>query len=189
MDATDALRSYFGTLGKNERPSPTKAVQWLRDVGVMDFGDHFLIGTEGYPGSHYATFPRAFVKPFVECLTPLKVCRVCGEPSRRIVETEQHGHTPNGDAVAKGRKKESPVYEVRTTTTTTTGWTDCGHDDYRTGVTLDPFAGSGTTLEVATGHGRDAIGIDIDERNAELAYERIGGLFLTIEHFSQEPAA
>jgi DNA modification methylase len=50
-------------------------------------------------------------------------------------------------------------------------------------------AGSGTTLAVATGHGRDAIGIDLDERNAELALERIG-MFLTVEHHTtEEPAA
>lgn len=39
----------------------------------------------------------------------------------------------------------------------------------------------GTTLKVADGHGRDAIGIDLDERNAALAEERIGPMFLTIE--------
>lgn len=39
---------------------------------------------------------------------------------------------------------------------------------------LDPFAGSGTTLAVAVGHGRDAIGIDLDQRNADLARERVG---------------
>lgn len=48
------------------------------------------------------------------------------------------------------------------------------------GLVLDPFAGSGTTLAVATGLGRRAIGIDIDNRNAELARERVG-MFLTIE--------
>jgi DNA modification methylase len=63
----------------------------------------------------------------------------------------------------------------------TLGWTDCGHDNYRRGVVLDPFAGSGTTLAVAEGHGRDSIGIDLDPKNADLAYERVGGLFLTIE--------
>jgi DNA modification methylase len=45
---------------------------------------------------------------------------------------------------------------------------------------FDPFAGSGTTLMVATGLGRDAIGIDIDERNANLARERVG-MFLSVE--------
>jgi DNA modification methylase len=48
------------------------------------------------------------------------------------------------------------------------------------GTVLDPFAGSGTTLAVATGHGRDAIGIDIDSRNAALAQERVG-MFLTVD--------
>ena len=59
------------------------------------------------------------------------------------------------------------------------GWSDCGHDTWRNGIVLDPFAGSGTTLAVATGHGRDAIGIDLDARNADLARERIG-MFLTV---------
>jgi hypothetical protein len=34
--------------------------------------------------------------------------------------------------------------------------------------------------EAATGHGRDAIGIDLDPRNADLARQRCG-MFLTIE--------
>lgn len=50
-------------------------------------------------------------------------------------------------------------------------------------------AGSGTTLVVAAGHGRDAIGIDIDERNAKLASDRLGWLLTDIEHTSTEPAA
>lgn len=58
-------------------------------------------------------------------------------------------------------------------------WTDCGHDTWRRGVVLDPFAGTGTTLAVAEGHGRDSIGIDLDRRNADLARERVG-MFLEI---------
>ena len=58
-------------------------------------------------------------------------------------------------------------------------WTDCGHDAWRNGIVLDPFAGSGTTLAVATGHGRDALGFDLDERNVELAAERIGPLLMS----------
>lgn len=48
------------------------------------------------------------------------------------------------------------------------------------GTILDPFGGSGTTAAVATGHGRDCISIDIDERNADLARERVG-MFLDVE--------
>jgi len=54
----------------------------------------------------------------------------------------------------------------------------CGAD-LRRGRVLDPFVGSGTTLAVATGMGRDATGIDIDERNALLARERVG-MFLEV---------
>lgn len=61
---------------------------------------------------------------------------------------------------------------------------DIGHcadpSHWRTGVVLDPFAGSGTTLAVALGVGRHAIGIDLDERNANLARERCG-MFLEVD--------
>jgi len=61
-----------------------------------------------------------------------------------------------------------------TRTAETIGWTDCGHNAWRNGLVLDPFGGSGTTGLVATGNGRDALLIDIDERNVDLARDRIG---------------
>ncbi len=42
------------------------------------------------------------------------------------------------------------------------------------GTILDPFGGSGTTAAVATGNGRNCISIDLDERNLDLARERVG---------------
>lgn len=77
---------------------------------------------------------------------------------------------------------------------TTTGWTTCGcpgaeglrldgfhtGGGWRPGVVLDPFAGSGTTLMVASGLSRESIGMDIDSRNAVLARERLG-MFLEVE--------
>jgi hypothetical protein len=41
------------------------------------------------------------------------------------------------------------------------------------GTVLDPFAGTGTTLAVAHLHGRNAIGIDIDERNRDMYPARL----------------
>lgn len=47
------------------------------------------------------------------------------------------------------------------------------------GTILDPFCGSGTTLMVATGHGRHAVGIDLDARNADFVRQRLG-MFLDV---------
>lgn len=45
----------------------------------------------------------------------------------------------------------------------TVGWSDCGHQaGFTPGVVLDPFAGTGTTLHVAAGLGRTAIGVDLE---------------------------
>ena len=56
------------------------------------------------------------------------------------------------------------------------------------GTILDPFGGSGTTAAVATGHGRKCISIDFDDRNAELARDRVG-MFLDVEHHQAEVGA
>ena len=43
----------------------------------------------------------------------------------------------------------------------TVGWSDCGHDNLRPGVVLDPFVGTGTTVCVASEMSRTGIGIDL----------------------------
>jgi len=49
-----------------------------------------------------------------------------------------------------------------------TGWTDCGCGaPFMPGVVLDPFMGTGTTLEVANRMGRSAIGVDLDVSEAK----------------------
>lgn len=158
--------------------------------------DYWVIPTQPYSGSHYAAYPPALCERPIDAMVPQRVCTICGEPSRRIIKTEQvnTGRTTNGPKSIEKNRVESPGYTSRTVSKhTTTGWTDCGcpggADRWRAGVILDPFAGSGTTLMVATGHGRDAIGIDIDPRNAALALDRVGPLLLTVEQHTPEAAA
>jgi DNA modification methylase len=46
----------------------------------------------------------------------------------------------------------------------------------RDGVVCDPFAGSGTTLQVAVAKGRSAIGIELNPSYAELCRRRMAGV-------------
>lgn len=159
--------------------------------------DTWVIPTAPYAGSHYATFPPALVIKPVLSMSPDRVCTECGEPSRRITApTAEHAEFCGKDMFSEagrdreirersGRSREDGRGNNRVSASfDTLGWTDCGHNSWRPGVVLDPFAGSGTTLAVATGHGRDAIGIDIDERNADLALNRVGPFILTVEHLA-----
>lgn len=165
----------WATLGQENNPDDGPGAPLL---------DWWEISPGGYTGSHYAVWPPELCGPPIKAMTPERVCVECGEPSRRITETTQvdTGRTTNGKK-NNGRKFETAIdYPTRTVAAVETlGWTDCGHNNWRSGLVLDPFAGSGTTLAVATGLGRDAIGIDIDERNADLAVERVGGLFLAVD--------
>lgn len=154
--------------------------------------DWWEIPTQPYSGSHYATWPEALLTRPIAAMCPQRVCTECGEPSRRIAETtnaigEAVGRRAwrDGDTDGIGAGHVGVITRSSSSAPTaerqTLGWTDCGHDSWRNGLVLDPFAGSGTTLAVATGHGRDCIGIDLDERNADLARERVG-MFLDVEY-------
>lgn len=159
--------------------------------------DWWEIPTQPYAGSHYATWPQALCKRPIEAMVPHKVCQTCGKPSERIVEKSEEyaaaraavGDFKAGRGRGSGLNGTTQYVEGRhmdRADNVTLGWSDCGHDNFRRGVVLDPFAGSGTTLAVATGLGRDAIGIDLDERNADLARDRVG-MFLEV-HDRKEAA-
>jgi site-specific DNA-methyltransferase (adenine-specific) len=153
--------------------------------------DTWIIPTQGYRGSHFATFPKALCEIPIKSMCPPEVCVSCGTPRRRITSEPEYvggGASPGFDkqANADGNVSDCALRAEHrgtgvTRQTSTIGWTvcDCTEPVYRPGIVLDPFGGSGTTAVVATGHGRHCLLIDIDERNIELARERVG-MFLDV---------
>lgn len=157
--------------------------------------DYWKISPGGYRGAHFAVYPPALCEKPVQAMCPRRVCRTCGQPSRRIVETSNAARI----RVRPSRQPAAPDPACRVTV----GWSTCGcpgttggHDDvagfhegagWRPGLVLDPFAGSGTTLLVATGHGRDGIGIDLNPLHADLAVERLGMFVTVVDELSPIP--
>lgn len=168
--------------GMTSNPAGAPPLDWF-DEQAEDMWQPFIgMPTQPYPGAHHAVYPPKLPKTLIEAMCPREVCTQCGLPRRRIVDVEGlsgsdfYGVDNDRDIGMQGKK--APIPHI---TRTTVGWTDCGCGaPFRNGVVLDPFGGSGTTGAVATGLGRDAILIDIDAKNMELARDRIG-MFLTEE--------
>lgn len=169
----------------------------LERAGILQTQEALDVSPKGYAGAHYAVWPPELVRLLINEMCPARVCATCGQPSRRIVGEAEYVSSKTGRAPAvlsfrEGERGDKVVgHGIRAPQNVpygdqgvrrvapTLGWSDCGHDTWRPGHVFDPFAGSGTTLQVAVGMGRAATGIDIDERNADLALERCG-MFLEI---------
>src|SRR5205814_10269309 len=107
---------------------------------------------------HQATFPEALVERPIRATCPEVICVQCDEawtrPTRIV--TRQ---------TSEGPRHTRQVGELRRC--------DC-FAPTRPGVVLDPFAGTGTTLAVAKRLRRDWLGIELNDRYAALAAERLG---------------
>ena len=139
------------------------------------------IATQPYPEAHFATFPEELARRCILAGCPVRVCRVCGKPSERIVETDGSRwaeRKENGEGPRHGVSGVKPSYSVGANPRTDVGWSDCGHNNWRPGVVLDPFIGSGTTAKVARDHQRHAIGIELNEEYLRLAARRLQQLSL-----------
>jgi len=188
-DSSESLggTGYDQRIGSN--PAGAPPLDWHADEHPEDGDWLWKLPTQPYKGSHYATYPLTLPKRLIEAMCPLKVCTTCGKPSERIAVTtnaigEAAGRASwRADSTGIGAGHVGEITRSMSSAPTaqreTLGFTDCGHDTWRTGVVLDPFCGSGTTLEAAQAVGRHGIGIDLDERNATLARDRVG-MFLNV---------
>jgi DNA modification methylase len=157
----------------------------------------WTIPTQAVKHKHYATFPEKLVEPCIKAGTSQEgVCVECGAPWERVVERETVAElqaavgaahdTPKtreirdsgqrNDGLGYSRKGNAP----RSPIVTTTGWRptcECKMDFHpqpkTRAVVLDPFMGSGTVARVAERLGREWIGFDLDERNAEMCELRL----------------
>lgn len=150
------------------------------------------IPTAAWSGAHFATFPPALVEPCIKAGTSERgCCPVCGAQWQRAVDKRRTfesgsgraGNLPagkNGPGLQGGGEtgdiRRGPVVHV----TTTGRHPACDHDAPPVpSLVLDPFAGSGTTLQVARQLGRRSVGLDLssaylsEQARARLELDRL----------------
>lgn len=144
----------------------------------------WIIPSEPFSGSHFATFPSALVRRCLLAGAPTQVCAACGAP---WVRETAHTFRPMTDrspeklARASGRKgidaSRNDAMQLR-------GYSDVATLGFAPPCTctaasvpatvLDPFCGSGTTLLVARELGHHAIGLDLSSPYLhDIARERL----------------
>jgi hypothetical protein len=167
-------------LGRNRNCRPHHGGRNLRTV--------WLIPTQSFPGSHFATFSEKLVEPCLKAGTSEKGCCLeCGSPWKRITHVEYRKHRPsagndprsrNADRLSESRRMfgsqgwrgNNLLREAKTV-----GWRPtCPHRTIPIPCTvLDPFCGSGTTGVVALRLGRRFIGIELKPQYVAMAKQRI----------------
>ncbi len=151
----DGRETYANPLGKNP-------------------GDVWRIATKPTPYAHFATWPPDLVERMILAGCPPKVCAGCGEPWEHRVETVRPA-------------KDAPSYRDPATQSWTQGSAqkeDLGYHPAckcqqwscksQPGLVLDPFAGSGTTTQVARKLGRRSIGIELNADYEAVMRDRLG---------------
>jgi len=194
--AAKGSEERFNTSGVNSRPPEYKEYNGFRNRRSV-----WTINSEPYPEAHFATYPTALVKPCILAGTSAKgCCPKCGKPWERVVERVSGKQWPNpklkelsktgmsnngtsgstlgASAGSSGWVNYGPKIE-------TTGWQpgcECG-PTMRPGfeqmpypptscTVLDPFAGSGTTGQVALELGRNAVLIELNPEYVKLINRR-----------------
>jgi hypothetical protein len=184
---TKSLHYYFDYIAIQE-PSA--------DGGMRNKRSVWTIPTKGYKGAHFACFPPKLVEPMILAGTSQAgCCEACGAPHKRLVKRTRVPTRPGRDTkvVEGGERVESKVCGNRdplrhVTKVETLGWEPsckCGAGTVPC-VVLDPFVGSGTTLQVALELGRNGIGLELNPDYVSLAEERVGKHKITVV---REPAA
>jgi DNA modification methylase len=172
--------------GINKNRSCRRALENLKKKQDLDNGRNirsvWTFPTRPYPEAHFAVFPPELPRRCILASTPVKACPNCGAGWERVVERRGSVSRAVGKSAIKrtlGLATAFSGYEDGSSSpvSITKGFRpSCScpdNDGSGKAVVLDPFSGSGTTVQVAEKLGREGWGIDISHDYRELAEKRL----------------
>lgn len=167
----------------------------LADTGARETRNPrnvWSLSNEGTKLKHFAAFPTELVKRCLLAATSAGgCCPACRTPYAPIVESSRTPTRPalNSKVLPRvSQHTDSPYHQKNgsvvgnrdpqrhCTSTRILGYLPscvCNAGDPIPQIVLDPFAGTGTTLQTAVWYGRDAIGCELSEDYAAMAEQRI----------------
>ena len=181
----DAIREKYIDIERAKRPynlhkSKYNGIAFHYDSAHMldfekgknpgDVSDFWDIPLKASKKEHYAVFGENLISRPILAGCPEFVCKKCGKPRVKIFEEREITRTkPSEYALATQTGGKTTTFNGGSKGEVI-GLTDCGCGaGFEPGIVLDPFCGTGTTLERAAMLGRRVIGIDGKKEYCEMA--------------------
>lgn len=187
--AEPTVRGYAGSTfdsGKTNAAGKGRSSKSPRyDFGTKNQRNVWAINPQNFPGAHFAVFPTDIPRRAIKAGTSARgVCPTCLYPWKRVLErrTGEPGGTESGTYAQGSGRKDGGIHHsggYRFAVWETVGWTPtckCPEHEPVPATVLDPFVGSGTTLQVAKELGRNAIGIELQPEYLQYIEQRLASV-------------
>jgi len=179
---TQCEEGKFSEVERPDLPSWYRGKAFVNADSGRNLRTVWTFPTQPCSEKHYAVFPDELADRCIKAGTSDRgCCPKCGAPWRRILNRKfvpaEDVTAARGVRGAEGTKgacagNRNDGYPRGRTDVITEGWTSsckCGCDNPVPCTVLDPFSGRGTTLRVARGLGRNAVGCEISAEYCAMA--------------------
>ena len=197
MKGSQKYKNGYAPTGTNLQTAALKGHErWntVNGVPMRNRRSVFKINNEPLKIAHFATFPQELAAVCIKAgSSEHGCCGGCGSPYRRMIEkglTAHDGETETAYSqdmtagrLAKLRQAARERGGEYANEIKTIGWErtcKCDTSEIVPSVILDPFMGSGTTALVARKLGRNFVGVELYQKNINIAGERLKELGLFV---------